>query len=144
MQKKTVTIIAIVIAAGAALFLLLQLVPGPGMTNPPVTGEPPWDSPETRALAKRACYDCHSNESAWPWYAAVAPMKWLVIHDVEEARSVFNFSEWESGSIDGQVLAEAVSSEAMPLPQYLLLHPEARLSAQEKQRLMDGFTATFK
>ena len=65
------------------LFGLIQLVPVQ-RTNPPVVAEPPWDSPETRALAVRACFDCHSNETVWPWYAYVAPVSWLVAHDTDE------------------------------------------------------------
>jgi hypothetical protein len=60
-------------AVGA--FLAIQLVPyGRDHTNPPGTGEPSWDTPATRALAKQACFDCHSNETEWPAYASVAPV----------------------------------------------------------------------
>ncbi len=85
-------------------------------------------------LAKRACFDSHSNETIWPWYAHVAPMKWLVVHDVEEGRAVFNFSDRHSGDMSGQEAARVISSSRMPLPQYLLMHPEARLTNAEKQR----------
>src|SRR5690349_11025724 len=61
------------------LFLLIQAVPyGRAHTNPPVVSEPHWDSPRTRELAKRACFDCHSNETRWPWYSHVAPMSWVL------------------------------------------------------------------
>jgi hypothetical protein len=63
--------------------VLIQLVPfGRDHTNPVVTAEPRWDSPVTRELADRACFDCHSNETEWPWYAGVAPVSWLVYRDV--------------------------------------------------------------
>ena len=140
MQKKTVTIIAIVIAAGAALFLLLQLVPGPGMTNPPVTGEPPWDSPETRALAKRACYDCHSNRTHWPWYSRVAPISWLLAHDVSEGRGNLNLSLWAEYPAARQLhlaaeIADEVDSGGMPLPMYLWLHTNARLGPADREQV---------
>jgi hypothetical protein len=69
-------------------FLLVQLVPyGRDHSNPPATGEPTWDAPETRALAKQACFDCHSNETEWPAYASIAPVSWLVQRDVNEGSS---------------------------------------------------------
>jgi len=83
-------------------------------------------------LAKRACFDCHSNETVWPWYAHVAPMKWLVVHDVEEGRAVINFSDWHSGDMSGREAAREISSSRMPLPQYFMMHPEARLTDAEK------------
>src|SRR5437764_214194 len=77
------------------LFGLMQLVPtGISYTNPPVVSEPNWDSPQTRALAQRACFDCHSNETTWPWYSHVAPVSWLLARDVIEGRSRLNFSTW--------------------------------------------------
>ena len=64
--------------AVVGLFVLIQLAPfGRNHTNPPVVQEPSWDSAETRALAKRACFDCHSNETVWPWYSNIAPVSWL-------------------------------------------------------------------
>jgi len=78
------------------VFLALQLVPyGRDHVNPSKVSEPAWDSPATRALAKQACFDCHSNETEWPAYARIAPASWLVQHDVEEGRAVLNFSEWQ-------------------------------------------------
>ncbi len=75
--------------------LAIQLVPyGRDHGNPPVTGEPTWDAPETRTLAKQACFDCHSNETEWPAYASIAPAPWLVQRDVNQGRAVLNFSEW--------------------------------------------------
>ncbi len=88
-------------------FLLIQLVPyGRNHTNPPVLQEPNWDSPQTRALAQRACFDCHSNETEWPWYSHVAPVSWLVQRDVEEGREKVNFSTWgQGGAEEGEELA---------------------------------------
>ena len=80
---------------GVALIVVLvaiQLVPyGRRHTNPPVTQEPGWDQPRTRALVARACFDCHSNETAWPWYAHMAPLSWLVQRDVDEGRRALNY-----------------------------------------------------
>lgn len=125
------------------LLIVIQLVPfGRAHTNPPVRMEPPWDSPQTRELAERACYDCHSNETVWPWYSHVAPMSWLVQQDVEEGRSKMNFSEWDSPQKEAHEAAEQVQKGKMPLKIYVPLHPQARLSAEEKQALIRGLQVT--
>src|SRR5574340_945670 len=83
--QRVVIVATLVVLAG---FLLIQLVPyGRNHTNPPVTGEPRWDSPQTRALAARACFDCHSNETKWRWYSNIAPISWLIQRDVDSGRA---------------------------------------------------------
>ena len=126
------------------LFGLVQLVPyGRDHTNPAVVAEPTWDSPATKDLAVRACYDCHSNETTWPWYSNIAPVSWLVQRDVEEARQNINFSEWPSNALFSQELmssaAESVSEGKMPPLQFLIIHSEARLTTAEKNQLVLGF-----
>lgn len=133
-------------ALGALLVLLLaiQLVPyGRDHTNPPVVAEPAWDSPETRALFVRACADCHSNQTVWPWYSHIAPVSWLVAHDVAEGRAKFNISMWGQQRNEGDEAAESVREGEMPLPIYLPTHPEARLTTAEREQLIAGLTATF-
>src|SRR6188508_1139601 len=79
-----------------ALLVVFQLVPyGREHSNPRAVSEPSWDQASTRALAVRACFDCHSNETRWPWYADVAPLSWAVQFDVDSAREVVNYSEWD-------------------------------------------------
>ena len=74
-------------------FVAIQLVPyGRDHDNPAVIAEPNWDSPQTRDLFMTACGDCHSYETEWPWYSNIAPVSWLVQHDVEEGREKLNFS----------------------------------------------------
>lgn len=124
--------------------LLAQALPIMQPSNPPLVKEPVWDRPETRALAKRACFDCHSNETVWPWYAKVAPMSWLVVYDVRSGRAEFNFSDWYDGDKPGRKAAEEIREGGMPLPQYLLMHPEARLTPAEKEALQAGLIATMK
>jgi len=127
-----------------ALFVLLQAVPyGRSHTSPPVTQEPAWDTPQTRALAVRACYDCHSNETKWPWYSHVAPVSWLVQRDVDLGRHAFNFSEWNRPQPEAGEAAETVQDGTMPLPAYLLTHPAARLSDAERQAMLRGLQATI-
>jgi hypothetical protein len=111
--------------------------------NPPVIEEPNWDSPETRVLTQRACFDCHSNETVWPWYSRVAPMSWLVEKDIVEGRAALNFSEWHRDQdVQTEEVVELISIDEMPLPYYVILHPEARLSASEKGRLINGLIDT--
>ena len=119
-----------------ALLVALQLVPyGRDHANPPVTRDAPWPSAEGRRLAVAACYDCHSNETTWPVYSFVAPVSWLVQHDVEEGRGKLNFSTWDDpGDVDD--LAEVVQEGSMPPRSYQILHAGARLSAQEKAALI--------
>ena len=125
------------------LFVLIQLVPyGRAHRNPPVRQEPPWDRRETRELAVRACFDCHSNEVRWPWYSHVAPASWLVQHDVDEAREHLNFSEWDRPQKAADEAAEEVEEGEMPLWYYLPAHPEAVLSDGERRQLVAGLEAT--
>jgi len=141
MIKKIVTI---ALSSLLAIFVLIQFVPyGHNHTNPPVIQEPNWDSPKTKELAQRACYDCHSNESTYPWYSNVAPVSWLVQRDIEEGRLYLNFSDW--GHVrEPYEISEAVSSGWMPPSQYTLMHPDAKLTQAERQALVDGINATIK
>ena len=140
----------ILVATGAAVFLLLQLVPyGRAHNNPPVVAEPNWDSPQTRELAQRACFDCHSNETTWPWYTNIAPVSWLTQRHVIEGREHLNFSDWnqsheghEDGDHEAEEMGETVLEGEMPIRNYLLTHPEARLTDAERAALADGLAAT--
>jgi cytochrome c551/c552 len=128
-----------------AVMLAIQMVPyGKQHSNPPVVREPSWDSPVTRALAKRACFDCHSHETVWPDYASIAPISWLVQYDVDKGRKELNFSDW-TGTREGEKAAKItkeVNKGEMPPLQYIPTHPEARLSADEKAALVKGLEAT--
>ena len=124
--------------------LILQLVPyGRRHTNPPGRVEPRWDSPATRGLAVRACYDCHSNETVWPWYSHGAPVSWLAQRDVDEGRRKLNFSEWERPQKEGRESAKTVRMGEMPPWFYTLIQRDARLGAAEAQALIAGLEATL-
>ncbi|HET7696571.1 MAG TPA: heme-binding domain-containing protein [Vicinamibacterales bacterium] len=126
-----------------AALAAIQAVPyGRNHLNPPVAAEPVWDSPETRTLAKQACFDCHSNETAWPAYSKVAPVSWLVHHDVSEGRAALNFSEWHRPQKEAKEAAEEVLEGAMPLRIYQLMHAHARLSPADRERLARGLERT--
>jgi len=122
--------------------LAIQLVPyGHAHAARPVVAEPTWSSPEVRALAKRACFDCHSNETRWPWYSNVAPVSWLVQHDVDEGREELDYSEWHGPTKASNKAAEEVREGEMPPAIYQWMHPEARLSAQEREQLARGLAS---
>ena len=136
-------VIGTIILIGIGLFLLIQLVPyGRNHTNPPVVQEPTWDSPQTRQLAVRACFDCHSNETVWPWYSNIAPVSWLLANDVAEGRRTLNFSEWGRQQRGLEDLVEVVQEGGMPPFYYIPLHPQAQLSSPERQALAQGLAAT--
>ena len=123
------------------LVVIIQLIPV-DRSNPAVVSEPQWDSPKTREFAKRTCFDCHSNETKWPWYSYVAPVSWVVANHVEDGRKDFNMSEYKPG--DGAKAARLFSRGVMPVSGYLMMHPEAQLTDQEKQEFIAGLQATFK
>ncbi|MCI0528769.1 MAG: heme-binding domain-containing protein [Nitrospira sp.] len=164
-----VAVLGVVLLCG---FMVIQFVPV-DQTNPPVVREPTWDSPQTRGLVERACFDCHSNETVWPWYSRIAPMSWMITRDVYEGREELNFSEWgmaegEGGHEDedddadddeeedrerdearedeseaAEEMIETIREGEMPLPRYLMVHPEARLTEAEIEQLVKGLEATF-
>lgn len=108
-------------------------------TNPQVTGE--IEAPtEVMDVLRRSCYDCHSNETVWPWYSRVAPVSWLVVDDVDEGREEMNFSEWSGYSERRKAkkiheIWEEVSEGEMPMWYYIPLHSEAKLTAADKETL---------
>jgi heme-binding protein len=133
------------ILIGAALLLLAaQAVPyGRWHSNPPVRVEPRWDSAGTRALAVRACFDCHSNETVWPWYSNVAPVSWLIQRDVDEGRRKLNYSEWDRGQREAHESAKSIRKGEMPPWFYALPGTTARLARGERGELMAGLEVTF-
>ncbi len=125
--------------------LAIQAVPfGWDRSNPPVTGEPAWDSQRTRELTVRACFDCHSNEVEYPSYSKIAPISWAVQLHVEEGREEVNYSEWDRPQKEANESAETVIEGEMPPTYYMLLtRSRARLTDAERQELIDGLIATF-
>ena len=124
-------------------FVAIQLLPyGRDHVSPPVGAEPTWDSPGTPALAKQACFDCHSNETEWPAYSRVAPVSWLIQRDVSEGRAVLNFSEWQRPQEEAKEAAEGVLEGDMPL-RIRLMRAHTRLSAADRERLARGLERTL-
>ena len=127
------------IALSACLLVLgIQLWPA-GRTNP-ATAAGLDAPPEVTAILRRACFDCHSNETRWPWYAYVAPVSWWMVHDVDEGRAELNFSDW--GSLEPKKrerkrkeIVDEIEEGHMPPKNYLRLHGDARVSAEEIETL---------
>jgi hypothetical protein len=127
----------------AAVAIALQFVPYGARRNPATTGEPLWNAHTTRDLAVSACWDCHSNQTAWPWYSGIAPVRWFIHRDVSEARAALNFSEFDRPQWGPPRVVEVISSGAMPPARYAALHPAARLTAHERDALAVGLAETL-
>jgi hypothetical protein len=134
MMRRVLLVVVVV-------FVLMQLVPL-DRSNPPATGA--IEAPdEVRTVLETSCFDCHSYATDWPWYAWVAPVSYLVVHDVDEAREHLNFSAWTryDGS-ERRKLAEEILDEThegeMPLAMYTLMHPGTKLSADD-QAVLDAY-----
>lgn len=127
-----------------ALLGLMQLVPV-NRANPPVESDFSGP-PELRELFRTKCYDCHSNETAWPWYSYVAPVSWWVADHVHEGRAALNFSRWGRYSprereVKAGEIYDDVLDKLMPLPSYRLLHPRTEVAPEELaliERWLDG------
>jgi hypothetical protein len=116
----------------AALLVAMQLVPyGWHHSNPPVVQDAPWPDAASEAIARESCYACHSNETDWPFYSYVAPMSWLVRHDVDRGRDELNFSRWDRDADEADDAIEMVRKGAMPPSQYTLIHRGAKLTDDE-------------
>jgi hypothetical protein len=111
--------------------------------NPPITAEPSWSSSEVEAIARESCFDCHSNETKWPFYTTWPLLGSLVQDDVLEGRSELNFSEWDREQEDADKIVEVIHEGEMPLPLYVLAHPGAGLNDEEKTILARGIVETF-
>lgn len=123
-----------------AVFIAMQLVPI-DRTNPPEDG-PLQAPPRVAQVLERSCYDCHSHKSRWPWYGYVAPSSWLLRRDIVEGREHLNFSTWERYDAKKKAklleeLWEEVDEGEMPLGIYVVMHPDAKLGAEDMAVLRD-------
>ena len=134
-----ITLGVVVVAFG-----IMQLVPY-RVSNSSVRHEPQWDSPRTRALAKVACFDCHSNETQTYWWEDIAPVSWWITKHVDDGRRALNFSECTGKGGESGDAAETVTNGSMPPGYYtwLGLHAGAKLSQQQRQQLADGLRRTL-
>jgi hypothetical protein len=140
-MKKIIKIILIV---AVAALVIIQVFRPDKTSSSDVTADDitkKMQVPENvQQILKRSCYDCHSNQTTWPWYSNVAPMSWLVAKDVRNGRGKMNFSEW--GKIPSakqearlEAICEEIKEDEMPLKNYLLLHGDAKLSQLDKDIL---------
>lgn len=127
------------ILVGIVLILVaIQFVPV-DRSNPPVTLDIPMDV-EVKNILRRTCYDCHSNQTTWPWYSYIAPVSWSITEEVAHGRSEMNFSTWDvyeeskRKKLIGEIWEEIESGE-MPPAKYLYLHPEAVMTDAERERV---------
>ncbi len=142
-MKRILKITLIILVA---LFALIQFV-RPDLNNPPVEASHTIFAsmqvpPDVAALLRKSCFDCHSNETRWPFYSYVAPASWLVADDVKQGRRHLNFSEWGTYSARKQEaklgkIREEVEEGGMPLPKYLLLHRDATLSQEDRKVIIN-------
>lgn len=127
------------------LALVIQAVPyGRSHAQGPITGEPKWANEETRDLMVRACFGCHSNQVVYPAYASVAPISWMVQNHIDEGRDAVNYSEFVTDPGEAEESFEVVKEGSMPPAYYTRfgLHPDARLTADEMETLLEGLRAT--
>ena len=138
---------------GLALLAVLVVIQffGIDKENPPVVAKqefmgivsPPAD---VKDMLKSACYDCHSNETKYPWYSNLAPVSWWLKGHIDHGREELNFSKWgtydaEKAAHKAEEAAEEVEEQHMPIKSYLLTHGEARLTEEQRQRLAKWFMA---
>jgi len=108
-------------------------------TNPPVTAD--VNAPtEVKNIFKSSCYDCHSNETVWPWYSKIAPISWLIVNDVMDGRKKLNFSEWEKFYSDKRTklkkkIWDEINQDEMPKDIYTIMHTNAKLDIIQKNTI---------
>ena len=138
-EKILIAAGAIVIAAAGGSMLHPFGTPAVAGTHEPILRDAQID-PATLAVIQRACQNCHSQQTEWPWYSHVAPVSWLIARDVQEARSHMNLSQWQAYSADDRLqllsaIGSAVRNRHMPVQRYVILHPEAALTESERQQI---------
>jgi hypothetical protein len=146
-MKKALKIFAIILLSG---FVVIQFF-RPDFTNPPVTEAETLESaapvPENvRAILKRSCYDCHSNTTAYPWYSKIQPSAWFLKNHIDDGRRHLNFSIWNTYETKKkrhklEEVVEQLEGKFMPLPSYLWIHWDAKVSDDERRILIDWATA---
>jgi hypothetical protein len=150
-MKKILKIFSVLLVLA---FIIIQFINRPEktssneITEDDITRQANLPS-DVEKIMKRSCYDCHSNQTVWPWYSNIAPVSWLVEKDVREGRKDMNFSTWGklSDNKKSKLLSEIcdlISENEMPLPVYLIMHSEAKLSDEDKKKLCDWASAELK
>jgi len=135
----------IAIGALLAIIVLIQFLYSKlPETAPPdnkdlfVTGKVPDD---IKTIISRSCYDCHSMQSRYPWYSHVAPVKWAIRNDIKGGRTAVNFSAWGNLEKKDKIkilgdISDVIKEKEMPVPMYLIMHKDAKLSTGERDKLI--------
>lgn len=134
-----------ILIAVAVVAVAMQMVPL-DRSNPPVQEEI-QAPPQVMQILRTSCYDCHSNQTTWPWYSYVAPASYLLVYDVHEGREYLNFSEWNRYDARRRAkkieeVAEEVAEGKMPLPIYVVAHQGAALT-EESRRTLEEWARTM-
>ena len=142
-MKKVLKIIVVILVVG---FIAIQFINRPDkITISEISGDDITKKAavpaDVQTVLKRSCYDCHSNQTVWPWYSNIAPVSWLVADDVVKGKKKMNFSEWGKMSAPKQEkkfsdIIDQVTDTLMPLPKYLIIHKDAALSEADKQVIL--------
>jgi heme-binding protein len=126
------------ILCSAAIVLLVAQFVRLDRSNPSGHGDLPAPAAVKDAL-QRSCYDCHSNQTRWPWYSAAWPLSWWIHYEVDEGRRRLNFSAWtdyasDPGTEDQKLdeIARLIASGAMPPWYYRAMHPRAHLTPGQR------------
>lgn len=129
--------VAKVVLSSIALILASAQFVRPARTNPALSSPLAIDDRRAESILRRSCFDCHSNETRWPWYSGIAPMSWQVVGHVDHGRSHLNFSAWNKSQSAKliQDICEEVENGEMPIRSYLLMHPHSKLSAGDLEAL---------
>jgi hypothetical protein len=139
-MKTWLKVLIGIVALGIVAFGVLQFFrPAVIGHNPPLVRQAVWPNAQGEALARLACYECHSNETKWYWYGYVMPVSLLLASDVSKGRRNMNFSDWQPDREPTAAAREqAIRSGLMPKKQFLWIHKEARLTAQQKETLIEA------
>ncbi len=131
-----------------SVFIGVQLVPTPGTskTSTARTRRAEMINPQVGKILDRSCQDCHSNRTVWPWYSHIAPVSWVIFKHVNDGREMLDFSEWANqppSANERMQICDAVSDGRMPLPGYIVIHHNARLSKQDVELICDWAAAPY-
>lgn len=142
MKKKIIFLILLI------LLILIQFI-RVDQTNPESNSESNYFvvasvPTQVQSIMRESCFDCHSNQTVYPWYSKVAPASWFLNNHIKEGREKINFSEWDIYALEDQInihseCIEVIQENEMPLKSYTLIHSKARLSDEEKAALIQWF-----
>lgn len=142
MKSKRILLVTAIALLAIQLIRPSQVAPTTAPENDLFAAESA--TPDVQELVKNACYDCHSNETTWPWYAQIAPASWIIANHVNEGREHLNFSDWATYSDKKrdhklEEIAEEMAEGEMPMEGYVAFHSEAKLTDDQKMAVIGWF-----